>query len=113
MLLLLSSEFYMLSDSSATKILVVNVGYFVTFQVHIAADAVSSRTQTDRILALDRMRQIGAFINTTESIILSWVGDAKHPRFKEVQKLIKEINLDTGLVTNEAAEASIVAKAAL
>jgi nicotinamidase-related amidase len=29
------------------------------FNVHVVADAVSSRTQTDRILALERMKKIG------------------------------------------------------
>ena len=46
------------------------------------ADAVSSRTQTDRQLALERMARIGAFVNTTESVALSLVGDAAHPKFK-------------------------------
>ena len=46
------------------------------------ADAVSSRMQTDRQLALERMGRIGAFVNTTESVALSLVGDAAHPKFK-------------------------------
>ena len=61
------------------------------------ADAVSSRTQTDRKLALERMKSIGAFINSTESVILSLVGDAAHPKFKSVQQIIKETNADTEL----------------
>ena len=51
----------------------------------MVADAVSSRTQTDRHLALERMRTIGAHITTTESTILSLVGDASHQNFKEIQ----------------------------
>ncbi len=31
------------------------------FNVHVVADAVSSRTQTDRILALERMKKIGTW----------------------------------------------------
>ena len=50
--------------------------------MHVVADAVSSRTQTDRQLALERMGRIGAFVNTTESVALSLVGDAAHPKFK-------------------------------
>lgn len=68
------------------------------FNVHVVADAVSSRTQTDRQFALERMRNIGAHINTTESVVLSLVGDASHPKFKEVQRIIKEINADTELL---------------
>ena len=58
----------------------------------------SSRTQTDRHFALERMKQIGAHVNTTESAILSLVGDAKHPDFKQVQKIIRELNDDTNLL---------------
>ena len=64
----------------------------------MVADASSSRTQTDRHLALDRMRTIGAHINTTESVILSLVGDASHCNFKEVQRLIRNVLPDTGLI---------------
>ena len=42
----------------------------------------------------------GAHINTTESVILSLAGDAAHPDCKEIQKIIKEINPDTGLVSH-------------
>ena len=66
----------------------------------MVADAVSSRTQTDRQLALERMRTIGAHINTTESVILSLVGDASHPNFKEIQRLIKNVSPDTGLINS-------------
>lgn len=73
------------------------------FNVHVVADAVSSRTQTDRQLALERMQRIGAYANTTESVALSLVGDAAHPKFKEVQMLIKDLAFDTGLVRSERA----------
>ena len=88
----------------------------------MVADAVSSRTQTDRQLALEQMGRIGAFVNTTESVALSLVGDAAHPKFKEstaagydqvnfwpnlilqeVQMLIKDLAFDTGLVRAEKA----------
>ena len=69
----------------------------------MVADASSSRTQTDRQLALDRMRTIGAHINTTESVILSLVGDASHPNFKEIQRIIRNVVPDTGLIPSNAA----------
>ncbi len=73
--------------------------------MHVVADAVSSRTRHDRQYALEvfrplgshppathaqRMRQSGAFITTTESLLFQLLGDAKHPRFKDVQKLVLE-----------------------
>lgn len=41
-------------------------------------------SQVDRLVALSRMRQSGAFLSTSEGLILQLVGDATHPRFKEV-----------------------------
>lgn len=55
-------------------------------------DATSSRTMMDRKMAYHRMRNIGAHITTTESCILALVGDAKHPQFKPIQALIKDIS---------------------
>uniref|UniRef100_A0A8D0GZE9 Isochorismatase domain containing 2 n=1 Tax=Sphenodon punctatus TaxID=8508 RepID=A0A8D0GZE9_SPHPU len=66
--------------------------------VHVIADACSSRSQVDRILALSRLRQSGAFLTTSEGLILQLVRDAAHPRFREIQKLIKEPAPDSGLL---------------
>ncbi|XP_028835011.1 isochorismatase domain-containing protein 2 isoform X2 [Denticeps clupeoides] len=67
-------------------------------EVHIVADAVSSRSQTDRLFALSRLKQSGAFLTTTEGIMLQLVQDAKHPNFKEIQKLLAHPSPDTGLL---------------
>ena len=40
---------------------------------------------------------MGGILNTTESVILNLAGDAKHPQFKNLQKIIFEIGPDTGL----------------
>ena len=68
----------------------------------MVADASSSRTQTDRHLALDRMRTIGAHITTAESVILSLVGDASHANFKEIQRIIRNVLPDAGLIPSNA-----------
>ncbi|XP_052345229.1 isochorismatase domain-containing protein 2-like [Oncorhynchus keta] len=62
----------------------------------IVADAVSSRSQTDRLFALSRLRQSGAFLTTTEAILLQLVQDAKHPNFRE--KLLVQPSPDTALL---------------
>uniref|UniRef100_A0A3Q3QK83 Isochorismatase-like domain-containing protein n=1 Tax=Monopterus albus TaxID=43700 RepID=A0A3Q3QK83_MONAL len=92
-------------------------------EVHIVADAVSSRryvsvviitnnykcdvllhtfvflhSQTDRLFALSRLKQSGAFLTTTEAVLLQLVQDAKHPNFKEIQKLLAHPSPDTGLL---------------
>lgn len=38
------------------------------------------------------MRSSGAFISSAESIVFMLLGDAKHPKFKEVSAIIKEHN---------------------
>jgi nicotinamidase-related amidase len=58
-------------------------------RVAVAADAVGSRDPADRSAALDRARQHGAEIVTSEMVLFEWLRDSQHPRFREVQKLLK------------------------
>jgi nicotinamidase-related amidase len=58
-------------------------------RVVVAADAVGSRESADKTAAIDRARQHGAEIVTSEMVLFEWLRDAKHPRFREVQKLLK------------------------
>ena len=48
---------------------------------------------------VQRMKAAGAFITTSESVLFELMGDAKHPRFKEVQKLVITSAPDSGLLT--------------
>uniref|UniRef100_A0A6A7FRY3 Isochorismatase domain-containing protein 2-like n=2 Tax=Hirondellea gigas TaxID=1518452 RepID=A0A6A7FRY3_9CRUS len=66
--------------------------------VHLVADAVSSRSMTDRLLALQRMRDSGAFVTTTEAVVLGLAGGSSNPNFKDLQKIIMEPSADTGLL---------------
>lgn len=59
------------------------------FQVDIAADAVSSRKETDYKIALDRMRSNGAEVTTTESILFELLNVCGTDEFKSVSKLVK------------------------
>ena len=58
-------------------------------RVLVAADAVGSRDPDDREAAIARARQHGAEIVTSEMVLFEWLRDARHPRFREVQKLLK------------------------
>lgn len=58
-------------------------------RVAVVADAVGSRYPADRDAALDRARQHGAEIVTSEMVLFEWLRDAQHPKFREVQKLLK------------------------
>uniref|UniRef100_A0A915AS16 Isochorismatase domain-containing protein 1 n=1 Tax=Parascaris univalens TaxID=6257 RepID=A0A915AS16_PARUN len=65
--------------------------------VHVVADAVSSRSNIDRMFGLRQMEKAGAVLTTSENVILGLLGGADHPKFREVQKIIMESAPDTGL----------------
>lgn len=66
--------------------------------VHIVVDACSSRSMTDRMYAFERVRDAGAFLTTSESVILGVAGGSHHPKFRVLQKLIWNSAPDTGLL---------------
>lgn len=68
-----------------------------SFSVHVVVDCSSSRSVVDRMFAFDRIKEMGAFLNTAESVILNLAGDSRHPQFKNLQKIISETGPDTGL----------------
>ena len=59
------------------------------FQVNVAADAVSSRSETDYRNALERMRDHGAEITTTESVLFELLNVCGTDIFKQVSKIVK------------------------
>ncbi|KAL7648840.1 UNVERIFIED_CONTAM: hypothetical protein RMT77_000759 [Armadillidium vulgare] len=70
--------------------------------VHVVVDAVSSRSMMDRLYAFDRMKASGAFLTTSESVILGLAGGSHHPKFKELQKIIWESAPVSGLIPKSA-----------
>ncbi len=52
----------------------------------------------NRKYAIKRMEQSGAFLTTCESVMFQLLKDAKHPKFKEVQKLIMTPTPDSSLL---------------
>lgn len=70
---------------SQTVEALINNGY----EVHVVEDACGSRAETEYSAGLERIRDNGAHIITTEIALFEWLGSAKHPKFKEVQTLIK------------------------
>ena len=57
--------------------------------VHVAADAVSSRTELNWKLGLNRMQAAGAVISSTEMMIYELLGKSGTPAFKEMLKHLK------------------------
>ncbi|EGC32954.1 hypothetical protein DICPUDRAFT_155040 [Dictyostelium purpureum] len=60
------------------------------YDVHIVEEAVSSVTSHDRKIALERLKQSGAFVINSESIIFQMAKDSKHKNFKTLIKIVKE-----------------------
>jgi nicotinamidase-related amidase len=58
-------------------------------QVHVAVDAVSSRSEIDRDTGIHKMERSGAVLTTVETALLELVGAAGSDEFKEIQRLIK------------------------
>jgi nicotinamidase-related amidase len=57
--------------------------------VHVAADAVSSRTELNWKIGLNRMQAAGAVISSTEMMIYELLGKSGTPAFKEMLKHLK------------------------
>jgi nicotinamidase-related amidase len=56
--------------------------------VHVAADAVGSRTESNRRIGLERMERAGATVTSVETALFELLGGSDAPAFKEVQALV-------------------------
>lgn len=59
------------------------------FRVHVIADAVSSRSEDNKRIALQRMNEYGATISCTEMFLYEMLKRAGTEEFKQTLKLIK------------------------
>jgi len=59
------------------------------YVVHVASDAVSSRTQWNWKIGLERMRAAGAVISSTEMMIYELMRSSGSPAFKELLPYLK------------------------
>jgi len=59
------------------------------FNVYLVKDAISSRKESDKKIALERLKQEGALVVSTEMIIFQLLKKAGTKEFKEVIKIIK------------------------
>lgn len=59
------------------------------YDVSVVSDASSSRLIDEHEAGLGRIKEHGAHILTTETILFEWLRTSKHPMFKEIQALIK------------------------
>jgi nicotinamidase-related amidase len=68
-----------------TALAALNEGYIV----HVASDAVSSRTEWNWKIGLDRMRAAGAVISSTEMMIYELLRSSGAPAFRELLPYLK------------------------
>jgi len=59
------------------------------YEVEVVADVVSSRTDENREIALQRMRDEGAGITSVEMALFELMRVAEGPKFKEVSRIVK------------------------
>ncbi len=59
------------------------------YQVHVAEDAVSSRTPENHRAGIEKMRDSGCVITSAETAIFELTRDAARPEFRQIHKLVK------------------------
>jgi nicotinamidase-related amidase len=59
------------------------------YRVILAADATGSRDPADHKAAIERARQHGTEVVTSEMVLFEWLRDSRQPGFRQVQKLLK------------------------
>jgi hypothetical protein len=64
-------------------------------RVYVLADGVSSCNAEESVVALKRLRDAGAIVTTSESVLFEILGDAKHAGFKAVSAMVKESKDET------------------
>lgn len=59
------------------------------YDVQVVTDAVSSRTAANKAIGLERMREAGAHMTSTEMALYELLQVAEGPAFKEILKIVK------------------------
>jgi isochorismate hydrolase len=59
------------------------------FEVHVVTDAISSRNPDNKSISIERMRQSGVFIASTEMILFQLLEKAGTEEFKSISNLVK------------------------
>ncbi|KAF7588424.1 Isochorismatase domain-containing protein 1 [Aspergillus hancockii] len=64
-------------------------------RVYVIVDGVSSVNAEERGIALARLRDAGAVVTSSESVLFEVLGDAGHGGFRDVSGLVKEMKEET------------------
>lgn len=63
------------------------------YEVYLAMDAITSRSEQANKIGLKRLRDAGAWVCHTESVVYEWMKSAESPAFKEVLQIVKRYPL--------------------
>ncbi|MEN9726109.1 MAG: hypothetical protein RL434_475 [Pseudomonadota bacterium] len=58
-------------------------------EVFVVEDAICSRRLENYQNALDRMHRQGVNVVSAESVVFEWLGDSRHPHFKQIQSFLR------------------------
>ncbi len=67
----------------------VNALIELGYEVFVVSDACGSRAEEEHKAGLHRMESNGAQIVTAEIALFEWLRSSQHPKFKEIQELVK------------------------
>ena len=59
------------------------------YEVEVVADAVSSRTPSNKRVGLEKMRAAGAGVTSVETALFELLREAGNPAFREIARLVK------------------------
>src|SRR5690625_7133028 len=55
--------------------------------VEFVEDCISSRTEENKHIAIQKMMMLGAYPTSVEMVLFELMGTAKHPKFKEISEI--------------------------
>lgn len=59
------------------------------YRVHLVTDAISSRSESNLKIAIERAKQVGAFLASSEMILFQLMDSAGTEEFKRISKIIR------------------------
>jgi nicotinamidase-related amidase len=68
-----------------TAVDLVNLGY----EVQVVIDAVSSRTKENKLIGLEKIREVGVSLTSTETVLFELLKVAEGPKFEGILNIVK------------------------
>jgi hypothetical protein len=59
------------------------------FETHVLCDAVSSRTETNKNIGLEKIIRAGGHLSSVETVLFELLGEAEGEQFKQILNLVK------------------------